>query len=482
MPWWFPIGAISRTTTDDEKRQYIPSLSTCLATPMQTLKDLINSLHINNRYQNIQVKLKKIGLNIPPLNKYDGKESGVSNWICFGTPPKHCPKDQIKGIVLCPAWAFRFLEKAVTQRNICIPEVLCLSPTSPAPMPTPRPSKIADCQIVSPPPKKKENEINENIHSNTAIILSVKAHTEKLDATKLLDGDSETKVHDEKAYNSITGSQIVSPPAKTITNEINERICINNANILRLKANTEKLHGTKLPEGNSETTVHDEKADNSIVSTSQLPSQCTGLDSNRIKLLFKKNPSLCLSKWSYHLGWRSTTCDKLTPTNSFTESKRKRCGRCYAVVKNLSRIEKGFQSASTKDNSMARICKIAIREIKHVHSNSSSEKGRILLTLANVLKAAGSSELIRIGVHHKFTTCNVADGEPKNCLGYTIHALNATVQLCTNCSITQNNYNRRTIRSVTNKDNVVRASSKTAFSRLNPDQKVQRLCVITFRA
>ena len=131
---------------------------------------------------------------------------------------------------------------------------------------------------------------------------------------------------------------------------------------------------------------------------------------------------------------------------------------------------------------MARICKIAIREIKHVHSNSSSEKGRILLTLANVLKAAGSSELIRIGVHHKFTTCNVADGEPKNCLGYTIHALNATVQLCTNCSITQNNYNRRTIRSVTNKDNVVRASSKTAFSRLNPDQKVQRLCVITFRA
>ena len=150
----------------------------------------------------------------------------------------------------------------MTQRNICIPEVLCLSPTSPAPMPTPRPSKIADCQIVSPPPKKKENEINENIHSNTAIILSVKAHTEKLDATKLLDGDSETKVHDEKAYNS-------------------------------------------------------------IVSTSQLPSQCTGLDSNRIKLLFKKNPSLCLSKWSYHLGWRSTTCDMFTPTNSFTDSKRK---------------------------------------------------------------------------------------------------------------------------------------------------------------
>ena len=110
--WWFPYA---KTSTSCEN---FLSIADCLG---------ISNLHLQTMIESLRTKWSYLGrclqrnynLTIPTIHIYNGQQSGIKTWICFGVfPVNHSPYDQVILNVACPSSIYILIRKNASSYNL----------------------------------------------------------------------------------------------------------------------------------------------------------------------------------------------------------------------------------------------------------------------------------------------------------------------------------------------------------------------------
>ena len=103
--WWFPTKPVKN------QGDHILTIADCLGLSEDHLSTIFSLLRTKWSYLQKHLQ-RKYNLLIPHISIYDGNQSQVKTWICFGPfPASHSPHDQVFLHIACPSSTYKLLRR-----------------------------------------------------------------------------------------------------------------------------------------------------------------------------------------------------------------------------------------------------------------------------------------------------------------------------------------------------------------------------------